>query len=395
MTCETQVATRRQFLGSTAAVASGLWLGGASRAVAAPGAEIVSIDVISQQPHIYCGWPTLARRKNGELLLVWSGGREAHVCPFGRVDLMRSSDGGRTWTYPRTLIDSAIDDRDAGVLETAKGSLLVTTFSSLAYEPGLAKAEADAKAGKATWDAAKLARWIGARDRISAEQRKEQLGTWMIRSTDGGLEWSARYRVPLNSPHGPVQLDDGRLLYAGKALWTDENVVGISTSDDDGQTWSDVTAIPTRTGDSHLEYHELHAVDAGDGRLIAQIRNHNKQSHHETLQSESTDGGKTWSEPHSIGVWGYPSHLLKLRDGRLLMSYGHRRAPLGNQARISEDAGRTWSEPIIISGDAKSGDLGYPSTVELDDGSLVTVWYELRAGSPNSTLRKARWKLQG
>ena len=395
MTCETQFATRRQFLGSSAAIASGVWFSGASRAVAAPGAEIVSIDVISQQPHIYCGWPTLARRKNGELLLVWSGGREAHVCPFGRVDLMRSSDGGRTWTYPRTLIDSAIDDRDAGVLETANGSLLVTTFSSLAYEPGLAKAEAATKSGKATWDAAKLARWIGARERISAEQRQEQLGTWMTRSTDGGIEWSARYRVPLNSPHGPVQLDDGRLLYAGKALWTDENVVGVSTSDDDGQTWSDVTAIPTRKGDNHLDYHELHAVDAGDGRLIAQIRNHNKQSHHETLQSESTDGGKTWSEPHSIGVWGYPSHLLKLRDGRLLMSYGHRRAPLGNQARISEDAGRTWSEPIIISGDAKSGDLGYPSTVELDDGSLVTVWYELRAGSPNSTLRQARWKLKG
>ncbi|MBI1313639.1 exo-alpha-sialidase [bacterium] len=393
MTFEDQSASRRQFLGSTAAIASSLWLGGASRAVAAPAAEIVSIDVISQQPHIYCGWPTLARRKNGELLLVWSGGREAHVCPFGRVDLMRSSDGGRTWSYPRTLIDSAIDDRDAGVLETSQGSLLVTTFSSLAYEPGLAKAEADAKAGKSNWDAAKLARWIGARDRISAEQRKEQLGTWMIRSTDGGLEWSARYRVPLNSPHGPVQLDDGRLLYAGKALWTGEDLVGVSTSDDDGQTWSSVTTIPTRPGDDHHNYHELHAVDAGGGRLIAQIRNHNKQSNLETLQTESTDGGRTWSEPHSIGVWGFPSHLLKLRDGRLLMSYGHRRTPLGNQARISHDAGRTWSEPIIISGDAKSGDLGYPSTVELDDGSLVTVWYELRPGIPNSVLCQARWKL--
>ena len=77
------------------------------------------------------------------------------------------------------------------------------------------------------------------------------------------------------------------------------------------------------------------------------------------------------------------------------MSYGHRRAPLGNQARVSDDAGRTWSDPIIISGDAKSGDLGYPSTVELDDGSLVTVWYEVRSGNPNSVLRQARWKLNG
>ena len=113
----------------------------------------------------------------------------------------------------------------------------------------------------------------------------------------------------------------------------------------------------------------------------------------ETLQCESTDGGKTWSEPHSIGVWGLPSHLLRLRDGRLLMTYGHRRAPLGNQARLSEDNGRTWSEAMILSGDGVSGDLGYPSTVQIDDGSLVTVWYESMKGRPKAVLRQARWSL--
>src|SRR5690606_28819034 len=93
----------------------------------------------------------------------------------------------------------------------------------------------------------------------------------------------------------------------------------------------------------------------------------------ETLQSESKDGGKTWSEPHSIGVWGLPSHLLKLNDGRLLMTYGHRRASFGNQARLSEDHGKTWGEPIVVSGDGVGVDLGYPSTVQLADGSLLTV----------------------
>ncbi|MCX8238785.1 MAG: sialidase family protein [Akkermansiaceae bacterium] len=60
--------------------------------------------------------------------------------------------------------------------------------------------------------------------------------------------------------------------------------------------------------------------------------------------------------------------MLRLRDGRLLMSYGYRRKPFGNQARLSEDGGTTWSEPIMISGDGVSGDLGYPSTVELVAG---------------------------
>ena len=98
--------------------------------------------------------------------------------------------------------------------------------------------------------------------------------------------------------------------------------------------------------------------------------------------------------PHSIGVWGLPSFLLHLRDGRLLMTYGHRRPPFGNQARLSGDRGRTWSEPVVVSGDGAGGDLGYPSTVELADGSLLTVWYEAMKGSPHAVLRQARWSLE-
>lgn len=389
-------ASRRRFLGTACVFCAGVLNSSGGRVLAAPSAKVESIEVVSRQPNLYCGWPTLVRRPVGdldELILVWSGGREAHVCPFGRVEMMRSLDGGLTWSFPRVLIDGPIDDRDAGVLVTRDGTILVTTFTSLAFESGLEKAASAAASGKAIWSEAKLARWLAARDRISSEQRQKQLGNWMVRSTDGGLEWSGRYRVPLNSPHGPIQLSDGRLLYAGKALWTADARVGVCESQDDGRSWRWLATIPTRKGDDHREYHELHAVEATDGRLIAHIRNHNNPNAGETLQTESNDGGKTWTEPHSIGVWGLPSHLLRLRDGRLLMSYGHRRGPLGNQARVSKDDGRTWSDPILISSDAKSGDLGYPSTVELQDGTLVTVWYELRQGSSNSVLRQARWRL--
>ena len=75
------------------------------------------------------------------------------------------------------------------------------------------------------------------------------------------------------------------------------------------------------------------------------------------------------------------------------MSYGHRRKPFGNQARVSTNYGKTWSDPIIVSGDGAGGDLGYPSTVQLDDGSLVTVWYEKLAGSSLAVLRQAKWSL--
>ncbi len=345
---------------------------------AAPTCRVIETRVISEQPEFYHGWPTVTRRRSGDLWLVWSGGRDAHICPFGKVESMVSHDSGATWTWPRTLLDSATDDRDAGVVETARGTLLVTTFTSLAYESALPSADK---------------RWKLAHDRLSPEQRRADLGQWMLRSTDGGATWSARFPSLVNSPHGPIALSDGRLLYAGKELWTGEHRVGACESDDDGQTWRWLGAIGARAGDTIEGYHELHVVEAAEKRLVVHIRNENKQGDGETLQSESEDGGKTWSEPHSIGVWGVPSFLLRLHDGRLLMTYGHRRAPLGNQARLSGDQGRTWSEPLIISGDGVSGDLGYPSTVEMPDGSLLTVWYESMKSPAKAVLRQACWRI--
>lgn len=387
--------SRRELLKMGAASALATLASAAPTDAASAKIEVLERRVISWKPPLYHGWPTLARRKNGELLLAFSGGRERHVCPFGRVELMRSQDDGKSWGWPQVLLDGPIDDRDAGVVETAKGSILVTTFTSLAYEATLEKMEkTKLPPGKEQLEhSLLLLEWRAAHNRINAEQRKQELGTWMIRSTDGGVTWSARYPVPINSPHGPVALRDGRLIYAGKALWKDERV-GVCESKDDGVTWEWLATIPARPNDDPKKnYHELHAVEASNGTLIAHIRNHNPENAGETLQSESSDGGRTWSLPHSIGVWGLPSHLLRLRDGRLLMSYGHRRSPIGNLARVSEDNGRAWSEPLTISDDAKFGDMGYPSTVECDDGTFVTVWYELLAGSPNAQLRQARWRL--
>ena len=168
--------SRRSFIAGISAAGTAMLLGRSTHA--APQARIHETKVISHQNHRYHGWPTLARRAGGELLLVCSGGRESHVCPFGRVELMRSKDNGRSWSWPEVVMDGPIDDRDAGVAETVKGTILVTTFTSLAYEPILWRAEREGN-----WSGTKLQRWQAAHGRVDAAGRKKALGVWMKRSS--------------------------------------------------------------------------------------------------------------------------------------------------------------------------------------------------------------------
>jgi hypothetical protein len=72
---------------------------------------------------------------------------------------------------------------------------------------------------------------------------------------------------------------------------------------------------------------------------------------------------------------GNPPHMVRLRDGRLAMTYGYRSKPFGIRARLSGDDGQTWSDEIMLRADGGGGDLGYPRTVERPDGKLVTVYY--------------------
>ena len=51
--------------------------------------------------------------------------------------MMRFRDNGQTWSWPRVLMDGPIDDRDSGVLETSKGSILVTSYTDPEWEDHL------------------------------------------------------------------------------------------------------------------------------------------------------------------------------------------------------------------------------------------------------------------
>lgn len=364
-------------------------------------ADVLDLKTISTNKS-YHGWPTLARLQNGELWVVVSAARERHVCPFGQVHLIRSTDNGQTWLPPQILANGPLDDRDAGIIQTRKGAILVNWFTSVAWLRSLEKAEEAGPMELAKWEDGYLARCQKLRHFMTEDLVARELGIWMVRSTDGGKSWSEKMPFPAGSPHGPTELADGRLLMVGnpkaeplppKAGAAYAPCLCAAESSDDGMTWRRLGTIPQRPGDAPGTYHEPHVVQAPDGRIIVHIRNHSEQDRHCILQSESVDGGKSFSMPRNTGLHGMPAHLLRLRDGRLLTTYGYRVLPYGNRASISEDGGRTWGEPMILDEKPVARDLGYPSTAELEDGSLMSVWYEKLPDTTMASVQAAHWRL--
>jgi hypothetical protein len=67
--------------------------------------------------------------------------------------------------------------------------------------------------------------------------------------------------------------------------------------------------------------------------------------------------------------------MIKLKDGRLALTYGFRSPPYEIRARLSSDNGQTWGEEIALRTNAGCEDLGYPRTVQRADGKIVTLYY--------------------
>ena len=99
----------------------------------APAAQILSKQIICKEPGRYIGWPTIIRTRAGELIIVFSGDRDSHICPYGKTEMVRSSDEGKTWSDPVVIRNTPLDDRDAGLGETPDGTLVTTWFTSVEF----------------------------------------------------------------------------------------------------------------------------------------------------------------------------------------------------------------------------------------------------------------------
>jgi len=338
-------------------------------------------------------WPTVARMDDGTLAVACSGLRSQHVCPWGKTVLSVSRDDGANWSEPRVIQDSMIDDRDAGIVHLGCGKLLVSWFRS------------DTRQYANPVPESMPPEWADAFADWTDEKVNALLGSWVMLSDDAGETWGEPIRVPVSAPHGPIRLKSGELLYLGKRYktWNDmgESMITAARSSDDGRTWETVGTVPVCDKTDPANYHEPHVVELPSGRLIGMIRiqNHSGKDlaaagipSFSIMQTESDDGGRTWTPARPLGFHGSPPHIIRHSSGVLVLTYGYRQSPLGQRVAFSRDDGATWDHDWILRDDAP-GDVGYPATVELPDGSLFSVYYQQAAPDEKCSILWSKWRL--
>ncbi len=211
--------------------------------------------------------------------------------------------------------------------------------------------------------------------------RDDILRSWVLRSSDGGRTWEKRDAFPgvegnwtEQIPFGDIWTgDDGALhtsVYQGEFTEPTKStkIKGWRSwhfrSADDGWTWEAVSIIGPR-------HNETDIFPLGGQSWLAAAR----IDAMELFRSD--DNGATWQEPVRVTEKNeINGHLCRLEDGKLLLSYGVRiDGRRGVCAKTSSDEGRTWGQVWRLADTVDGGDCGYPASVQLPDGALVTAWY--------------------
>jgi hypothetical protein len=149
-------------------------------------------------------------------------------------------------------------------------------------------------------------------------------------------------------------------------------------STDKGKTWSYLSTIAGDPEGKQGGFMEPGIVRTKTGRIVAGLRNHGPDQAIYTTYSD--DDGKTWAPVRKTAMVGHPVDLIQLSDGRIMASYGIRTPharPMGVRACFSSDNGETWDikTEVQIRKDFINWDVGYPESIELPDGRVLTVYY--------------------
>lgn len=345
-----------------------------------PNVRKVRDSVIYQDEQFYSAFPSIVRRPDGELIVAFRRAPErrllgekgtSHTDPNSHLVLVRSRDGGQTWSKSPELIYAHPfgGSQDPCLVQLRDGALVCSSYGwslvNPAYAMGLTNA---ARHGSYVF-----------------------MGGYLLRSRDGGRSWPETI-IPPHLP-GDTTVDyrgqptaafnrgamcqgkDGRLYWVvvGNTSATPrKSETHLLSSADGGRTWS--YACPV-AADTEVTFNETSLYQTPKGDLVAFMRTANFDDH--TVVARSTDGGRSFQPWQDAGWRGHPHHALRLPDRRVLLVYGYRHAPFGIRARVldAECVNFATAPEITLRDDGGNGDLGYPWATQLSKDRALVVYY--------------------
>jgi hypothetical protein len=296
-----------------------------------------------------CAWPNLTLLPDGTIVaVVWN--QPCHGLWEGDIDSYASRDNGESW-----LRQSQVSRHEPGTNRMNQAVGLTADGGLLTLVSGWNQRGA---VGTPTF----------------FDEGATTLRGWAYCSSDGGHSWCKIGELPDSGqqhayiPFGDIhRAQDSSLCVSAYT----ESGAFLFRSNDDGQHWGNKKLL-------HPAANETAICHLGGGHWLAASRSRGvvfPSDEHLDL-AVSTDDGRSWEVRQPLTQPGQVTgHLLRLRDGKILVSYGNRIAgQCGVEMRWSSDAGSTWSPPMRIA-NMPEHDGGYPSSVEREDGVIVTAYY--------------------
>ncbi len=317
--------------------------------------------------------PAIVRSKAGTLL-AFAEARKNSCSDTGNIDLVlkRSEDGGKTWSNLIIIWDAGnnVCGNPAPVVDQETGRIILVSCWNLGEDH-----EKDII------------------DKTSKDSRR----IFVLYSDDDGKKWSAPKDITSSVKHsdwtwyatGPchgIQLQNkkykGRIVVSANHMVADTKSYHsqLIYSDNKGETWKLGGVVSEHGGN------ESSVVELGNGELMLNMRNYNREESKTRSYAISKDGGETISKMHYLPELIEPicqgSTLNLMKDGKIgdniLFSN-----PASTESRekmtikLSEDNGQTWPYAYLV----YSGPSAYSDLVNLPDGNIGLL-YEYGINNP-------------